>query len=204
MSTVFKETVSDQRKILSGYFHSIMLNTLLLGIFEFCSVLPDLTSLTCSVRNSIGIYTTLYFGTIYIYREIILPSFTIFLGGGSNRGISIVTSKSSRNRMVLVAITVLYLVNVVQEAVKWEHVNLAIGKDDTAETQNLLAEINSFSYNLIFIDITQSLSLSVADALLVKYPNFSLTFSDMLPRYGVASKFGITHFASSECRCSFS
>ncbi len=130
MSTVFKETVSDQREILSGYFHSIMLNILLLGIFEFCSVLPDLTSLTCSVLNSIGIYTTLYFGTIYIYREIILPSFTIFLGGGSNRGISIVTSKSSKNRMVLVAITVLCG----SRGCEWEHVNLAIGKDDMAGT----------------------------------------------------------------------
>ena len=79
--------------------------------------------------------------------------------------------------MILAAITVLYLVNIIQEAVKWRHINLAIGKDEISETQNLLAEINLFSYNLKFIDITQSLSLTVADGLLVRRPLFFFRLS---------------------------
>ena len=66
MSTSSTVTVSDENAMLSGVFHSYMLNTLFLGIFDL--LLAKFT-FTDYILHLTGFYTSFYFGTMYIYSE---------------------------------------------------------------------------------------------------------------------------------------
>ena len=66
MSTIPTETSSDENTALSALFHSYMLNTLFLGIFDL--LLAKFT-FTDYILHLTGFYTSFYFGTMYIYSE---------------------------------------------------------------------------------------------------------------------------------------
>ena len=71
-------TVSQLKEVMSGYLHSGLLNTLLLGTYSTCFPLYLPYKMPYSAQLLTGIYTPLYFGTMYIYREIILSTTTVF------------------------------------------------------------------------------------------------------------------------------
>ena len=80
----------------------------------------------------------------------------------------VVTSRSSKNRIVLATITVLYLVIVAEGVSQWVHIYQAISAHEHSKTEGLLEKIKLISINPLFSVITQSLSLVVADGLLVR------------------------------------
>lgn len=101
-----------------------------------------------------GIYTPLYLGTIYIYGEkllslSIIPSLTII-------GVSTVTGKSSRNRIVLAVITVLYAINVIGGVSNWVGIN-----------HLTITGLPVEDLSVVLIDVTEVLPLILADGLLV-------------------------------------
>ncbi|KJA18851.1 hypothetical protein HYPSUDRAFT_205069 [Hypholoma sublateritium FD-334 SS-4] len=122
MSAGLTITISDETTIMRGYFHSEMLNTLLLGI-----------------------YTPLYFGTMYIFM----------------------TGKSSTNRVVVAATTVLYAFNVIGGLKLWEDISLLIGTSGSSMSEGLLAESTAFADNIVWSDVTKFLPFIVADGLLI-------------------------------------
>lgn len=71
MSTGLTMTVSDEKAVMSGFLHSEMLNTLLLGISLTLDFTPKYYLLHLT-----GIYTPLYFGTMYISSGTIISCLT--------------------------------------------------------------------------------------------------------------------------------
>lgn len=106
---------------------------------------------------------------MYIYSEtillLLLPHF-VFLTDVTHD--SIVIGKSSKQRLVLAAITVLYLVNVVYGLMQWVEINVLIGISGRSKKADLFAEFASFSNNSVLEDITQYIPFVVADGLLVR------------------------------------
>ena len=64
-------SVSDQKALMRGYFHSRLINILLLGTFFFIASGADLVD---SILHLIGMYTPLYISTMYIYSKTIPSS----------------------------------------------------------------------------------------------------------------------------------
>ncbi|KJA15918.1 hypothetical protein HYPSUDRAFT_333942 [Hypholoma sublateritium FD-334 SS-4] len=122
MSTTFTLSVSDEKAIMSGFLHSELLNVFLFGL-----------------------YTPLYFGTMYIY----------------------LARKSSTNRIVFTAITVLYLVNIIGSVMLWVDIGLFIGTNGESRSASLLAESTAFTNNVVLGTITHVLPFIVADGLLI-------------------------------------
>lgn len=85
-------------------------------------------------------------------------------------GESTVTRKLSRSRIILAALTVLYLPNVIAGAQQWEHINLLIGTIGQSSTEILeTLESSPFSSNPVLIDLSGLIPVIVADGLLVRY-----------------------------------
>ncbi|KJA18840.1 hypothetical protein HYPSUDRAFT_44839 [Hypholoma sublateritium FD-334 SS-4] len=124
MATAFTMDVSDEKAIISTFYHSDMLNTLLLGI-----------------------YTPLYFGTMYIY----------------------LTKKSSKNRLVLAAITILFVTNVIGGVKLWGDIHRLIGTSGESLSDILSAESRAFDgTNSVLVELVFSgLPVIVADGLLI-------------------------------------
>ena len=74
MSFTHSQIISDGMEIVSTDFHSAMLNTLMLGMFGLF-LLYSIYKLTYSVLYSIGMYTTIYVGAMYIYSATVLSSY---------------------------------------------------------------------------------------------------------------------------------
>ena len=64
-------TVSDEKTLLSGYLHAELLGFLLTGIFWTGYLWNLFRELSFYILNLTGMYTPLYFGTMYIYSETI-------------------------------------------------------------------------------------------------------------------------------------
>lgn len=131
--------------------------------------------LTYSVPHLIGMYTSLYLGTMYIYSGTVISSPVVYFLTEIIGGL-IVTGKSSKNCLVLAAITVLYVVNVVEGYIQWLSINLVIGISGQSKIEDLLAQTTTSLRDDVLVDITQNLPLIVADGLLVRYLCHSFDF----------------------------
>ena len=111
-------------------------------------------------------YTPLYFGATYIYRETILltvPPIFITLS------ISTVTRKSSNNRGVLAATTILYVTNIIEGLITYLRLPLLIGTSGKSMRESVSAEYNSANGKSgAPINILVFIPLIVADGLLVR------------------------------------
>lgn len=91
------------------------------------------------------------------------------------------TGKSSKNRVVLAATTVLYVLNVIGGLKLWEDISLLIGTSGNSMSQSLFGESTAFTDNIVWSDVTKFLPFIVADGLLVRclwnFP-YTLTSSD--------------------------
>lgn len=74
-----------------------------------------------------------------------------------------VTSKPSKNRIVLAGITVLYLVNIMGGYLQWTSITHVIETNGKPENESMQVDD-------LLIDINQDLPLIVADGLLVRGP----------------------------------
>ena len=71
--------------------------------------------------------------------------------------------------MILAAITVLYLINVIQGVMQWANIYLLIGTNEQTIAEDLVAEVaGSFAGNPVLQDITNNLPVIIADGLLVR------------------------------------
>ncbi|KJA15920.1 hypothetical protein HYPSUDRAFT_47981 [Hypholoma sublateritium FD-334 SS-4] len=124
MTPAYTVTVSEEKAIINATLNSDMLNTLLLGM-----------------------YTPLYFGTMYIC----------------------ITGKASRNRVVLAAITILYASNVIGGSVLWIDIHRQIGMNGESPLGVLLTEIrgSNFTPSSVLLEVSSGLPLVVADGLLI-------------------------------------
>lgn len=120
-------------------------------------------------------YTSLYLGTMYIYSGTVISSPVVYFLTEIIGGL-IVTGKSSKNCLVLAAITVLYVVNVVEGYIQWLSINLVIGISGQSKIEDLLAQTTTSLRDDVLVDITQNLPLIVADGLLVRYLCHSFDF----------------------------
>ncbi|KJA18842.1 hypothetical protein HYPSUDRAFT_44840 [Hypholoma sublateritium FD-334 SS-4] len=77
------------------------------------------------------------------------------------------TGKSSKNYIILAAITILYLDSVVVGLLQWVNINLLIGKRGESRKEDLLVELTSFTTSLILEEMTQYIPSIVADGLLI-------------------------------------
>ena len=79
------------------------------------------------------------------------------------------TRKSSKQRIIPVAITVLYLGSVVEGVLQWAEINLLIQTSEQLETAIGGATLSAITNNPIFVDATGYIPQLVADGLLVSY-----------------------------------
>ncbi len=89
-------------------------------------------------------YTPLYLGTMYIYsKKILLTALPIF--SMTTLCIPTVTGKSSNNRIVLAAITILYVSSVIEGVVDCLLIPPLIGTNGESMGENLLDEYQVFA-----------------------------------------------------------
>ena len=93
-------------------------------------------------------------------------------------GESIVTGKSSRALIIPVAITLLYLPNVIGGYVQWKNANAVIGARGKSTTKDLIETLNTYLNNYILNEICEILPLIVSDGLLVSTSSITLNFTD--------------------------
>lgn len=86
-------------------------------------------------------------------------------------------AKGSRNPIVLMAITALYLFNVISGATLWEDIHLLIGTKGESKTSSLLLAAAGIDKDALIICTTQTLPLIVADGLLVRHPSVNAVLS---------------------------
>lgn len=79
------------------------------------------------------------------------------------------TRKSSKQRIIPVAITVLYLGSVVEGVLQWAEINLLIQTSEQLETAIGGATLSAITNNPILVDATGYIPQLVADGLLVSY-----------------------------------
>ena len=79
------------------------------------------------------------------------------------------TRKSSKQRIIPVAITVLYLGSVVEGVLQWSEINLLIQTSEQLETAIGGATLSAITNNPILVDATGYIPQLVADGLLVSY-----------------------------------
>ncbi len=109
-----------------------------------------------------------------MYRETVLSSsFCSFLTKVICE--SIVTGKSSRALIIPVAITLLYLPNVIGGYVQWENANAIIGTKGKSTKKDLIKTLNTYLYNYILNETCEIVPLIVSDGLLVS--TFSMTLN---------------------------
>ena len=83
--------------------------------------------------------------------------------------IELYTRKSSKQRIIPVAITVLYLGSVVEGVLQWAEINLLIQTSEQLETAIGGATLSAITNNPILVDATGYIPQLVADGLLVSY-----------------------------------
>lgn len=163
MLHVDTETVFDTKAVASGLFHSAMLTVLLLGIID--SVPSDL------IHNAHSIYLTYLkeFTPLFTWEQC---AYTVRLisnwPSSFDYWYSAVTSQSSRNRIVLAAITILYLCNVFEGYTRWMAIDILIGTSGENILSALLAGSVPYSSNPVLQDIANNVPLVIADGLLVR------------------------------------
>ncbi len=79
------------------------------------------------------------------------------------------TRKSSKQRIIPVAITVLYLGSVIEGVLQWAEINLLIQTSEQLETEIGGATLSAITNNPILVDATGYIPRLVADGLLVSY-----------------------------------
>ena len=79
------------------------------------------------------------------------------------------TRKSSKQRIIPVAITVLYLGSVVEGVLQWAEINLLIQTSEQLKTAIGGATLSAITNNPILVDATGYIPQLVADGLLVSY-----------------------------------
>ena len=79
------------------------------------------------------------------------------------------TRKSSKQRIIPVAITVLYLGSVVEGVLQWAEINLLIQTSEQLETAIGGTTLSAITNNPILVDATGYIPQLVADGLLVSY-----------------------------------
>ena len=118
--------------------------------------------------NLLGIYTTVYLATLFIYRQSNTrnPCFTQQI---LSRLLS-VTRKSSRNNWVLGAITVIYLANIAQIASQWVIVNELLSRTGQPKGETFLfaASATGSGWDVLLDNITSLVISGLSDALLVR------------------------------------
>ncbi|KJA17418.1 hypothetical protein HYPSUDRAFT_218932 [Hypholoma sublateritium FD-334 SS-4] len=93
----------------------------------------------------LGIYTTVYFGTLYIY----------------------LTSKTSRNLVVLSAITVQYLLNVEQTVIEWIWINILFETIGESKSAAVAYSTVGPSWSYLLTNINAFLLAVIADSLMI-------------------------------------
>ena len=118
--------------------------------------------------NLLGIYTTVYLATLFIYRQSNTrnPCFTQQI---LSRLLS-VTRKSSRNNWVLGAITVIYLANIAQIASQWVIVNELLSRTGQPKGETFLfaASATGSGWDVLLDDIISLVISGLSDAPLVR------------------------------------
>ena len=93
-------------------------------------------------------------------------------------GISTVSGKSSKTRIVLAATTILYVANVIEGFVARSNIPLLIGASGKSISQGFSEEFNSFNgADGVFIKILTFSPFIVADGLLVRSLRHALKFN---------------------------
>ena len=93
---------------------------------------------------------------------------------------SIVTGKSSRALIILVAVTLLYLPNVIAGYVQWVNIIVMIGTRGKSTKKDLIAVLSTFSNIPVLNEICQIVPIIVSDGLLVRSSSITLTCADNL------------------------
>ncbi len=122
LTRLLSAMLTFQSVTINGGFHSAMLYILFLGMFD--SPLDLSVRLICSLLHLTGIYSPLYFGTMYIYSELIflLMKYYSFVNGIH----WYITSdqQSPKSPIVLSAISLLYLTYVIFGLMQWASINI--------------------------------------------------------------------------------
>ena len=150
-----------ENDLISSQFESSILNILLLGIIHCICVVAFVVNVA-SVQEFI--------------HQSILSQFTNTVSHSCDKHhifflkkISpLVKGKMDRNVIILVAITLLYLINVAQASIQWLWIKNILSVDGGQNSAAADYAADGFSWNLLVSNINAFLLVAVADGLLVR------------------------------------
>jgi hypothetical protein len=109
-------------------------------------------------------YTVVYFGTIYVYRK--RPNLFEHLDYSS--GGYVVTNKSSKNRFVPAAITMLYVSSIAGTAIQWYATNLEFVDNGATRASVFISLYEGPQWLFIAFGASSYTVFVIADGLLVR------------------------------------
>lgn len=110
-----------------------------------------------------GIYTSLYLGTAFTYCRTVQPLVIAFAYRVT------VTRQSSRSLLVLAAITILYVLNLVEAAIEWLSIREILRKNGLPTTELFIFVLEGSNWQTFVDDVCNFIITAVADGLLVGF-----------------------------------